>query len=100
MVPVVDGNWQTPQPPGALSPVPCTLQLWRLPKAQKDPDTVPVRPVLLESVRICREEEKVEGSGTERLLESKWSSASEEKEDIEEGMTPEMDVEERSLRAV
>ena len=93
----VEENWHTPQPLGALRPVFCTSHVWRLPSAQNEPWTAPVRPVLFDSVRIWRGAGNVSGSGVERLLESRCSSTSEEREDIEEGMTPEIDVEERSL---
>ena len=37
------------------------------------------------------------GRGVARLLESRWSSTSDERDTMDEGMTPEMDVDDRSL---
>ena len=54
-------------------------------------------PVLLDRVRTCSDEGKESGSGLDRLLESRWSSTSEENEEMEEGITPDIEVEDRSL---
>lgn len=58
---------------------------------------MPVRPVLSDRVRICRDAGNESGSGVDKLFESRCSSASEESEEIDEGMTPEIEVDERSL---
>lgn len=68
---VVEENWQTPHPPGALRPVPETLQLWRLPRVQNDPCTVPVRPVLLDRDSVCKDDGNEGGKGVARLLLSR-----------------------------
>lgn len=90
-------NWQTPHPLGAFKPVSCMLHVCRLPSEQNEPKTGPVRAVLFERDRTCRDDGNKVGRGVARLLESRWSSTSEDKDEIEEGMTPEIEVEERSL---
>lgn len=92
-----DVNWQTLQPPAADSPVPFMSQLCSFSSEQNDPETGPVRPVLLASERISRVGGKLGGRGKERLFESRWSSRSEDNDEIDGGITPERLVEERSL---
>lgn len=64
---------------------------------QNEPWTVPVSPGLLDRVRICKDAGKEPGRGVDRLLESRWSSTSEVNEEMEEGMTPDSEVEDKSL---
>ena len=58
---------------------------------------MPVSPGLLDKVKSCSDEGKESGSGVDRLLESRWSSTSEENEEMDEGITPDIEVEDRSL---
>ena len=53
--------------------------------------------MLLDIVRIWRLDGNDPGSGAERLLESRCSSVSEESEEIDPVIVPEIEVEERSL---
>ncbi len=68
---VFEENSQTPHPLGALRPVPDMLQLWRLARVQNDPCTLPVRPVLLDRDRVCKEDGNAGGKGVARLLPSR-----------------------------
>lgn len=96
-VPAVHENLQTLQPPAAVNPVPLILQVCNLDKEQNEPWTDPDNPELLVIVKEPRLEGKDEGRGFERLLESRWSSTRDVKEEIEEGIVPESDVDDRSL---
>ena len=69
-----------------------------MPRVQNDPCTEPVRPVLLDKESVCKEEGKVEGSGVARLLLSRCNSVKDLKLAMVDGMTPEIDVSERSLK--
>ena len=51
------------------------------------------------SVRIWRDEGKVDGRGFASELPSRWSSVRAVKDEMVEGMVPEREVEEKSLYA-
>lgn len=58
---------------------------------------VPLRLVLFEIVRDCREGGKEPGTACSRLLLSRWSWVRAARDEIDEGIEPESELEERSL---
>jgi hypothetical protein len=55
---------------------------------------------LLATVSICNPAGNAPGSGAERLLESIWSSTSDDSEEIDPVTVPEIEVEDRSLKDI
>jgi hypothetical protein len=51
-------------------------------------------------VSICKPAGNAPGSGAERLLESRWSSTSDDSEEIDPVTVPEIEVEDRSLKDI
>jgi hypothetical protein len=58
---------------------------------------VPLRLVLFEIVRDCRERGKEPGTACSRLLLSRWSWVRTARDEMDAGIEPESELEERSL---
>ena len=58
---------------------------------------MPLRPVLFEIVRDCMERGKAPGTACPRLLLSRWSWVRAAKDEMDAGIEPESELEERSL---
>ena len=60
---------------------------------------VPLRLVLFETVRDCRERGNELGTACSKLLLSRWSWVRAARDEIDEGIDPESELKERSLSA-
>ena len=92
-------NLQTLQLPAGVIPDPFMLQVWSFDREQNDPWTDPDKPELFVIDKEARLEGNDGGRGFDRLLESRCSSTRELKEEIDDGIWPESDVDERSLQS-